>query len=183
MDRAIDRLNIQYPVIERQHGGNKENGKVIGLNYEIRVRGPLFKRLQQMQNIALDISVRRDVLKKIDLKYLIPTYQDITAFSVPVMNAEEIIAEKIAPVVERDKMRDIYDLYFMLVLRNMKPNLLLVTEKMKNRLEQFDLVVFRSKLREALNLMKWKSELSYLIHPLPENKIVVESLEAVLGVK
>lgn len=98
------------------------------------------------------------------------------------MNSEETIAEMIASVVKRDKMRDIYDLYFMVVLRNMKPNLSLVTEKMKKRLEQFNNVVFRSKLREALNLTKWKSELSYLIHPLPENKIVVESLEAVIGI-
>ena len=114
LNTALGRLNLQYPVVESEHRGNKENGIVMGINYEIRIQGPLYNRLQQLQNINLDISVRQDVLEKFDLKYLIPAYQDIPTFSVPVMNIEEIIAEKIASIIERDKMRDIYDLYFLL---------------------------------------------------------------------
>ena len=134
-----------------------------------------------MQNINLDISVRQDILEKFDLKYLIPAYQDIPAFSVPVMNADEIVAEKMATMIERDKMRDTYDLYFLLVLRNMKFNIKIVNEKMRKRLETFDIDIFTTKLKKALNLMKWKSELSYLINPLPEGRIVAESLEAAIG--
>ena len=73
-----------------------------------------------MRSIKLDVSVRKDVLRNPDTKYPLPAYLDITTFTVPVMNIEEIIAEKIASVLERDKMRDIYDLYFLLALRRMK---------------------------------------------------------------
>ena len=73
-----------------------------------------------MRSIKLDVSVRKDVLRNPDTKYLLPAYQDITTFTVPVMNIEKIIAEEIASVLERDRMRDIYDLYFLLALRRMK---------------------------------------------------------------
>ena len=39
---------------------------------------------------------------------------------------------------------------------------------------------FREKIREALNLMKWTSELSYLVNPIPENSYVVNTLEKLL---
>jgi predicted nucleotidyltransferase component of viral defense system len=183
LNTVLGRINLQYPVVGSQHRGNKENGIVTGINYEVRIQGPLFNRLQQVQNINLDISVRQDVLEKFDLKYLIPAYQDIPTFSVPVMNAGEIVAEKTAAIIERDKMRDIYDLYFLLVLRGMKFNIQIVREKMKKRHETFDIEIFTIKLKKALNLMNWKSELSYLINPLPEGKIVVESLDTAIGLK
>ena len=181
LNTVFGRLNLQYPVVASEHRDNKENGIVTGINYEIRIQGPLFNRIRQMQNINLDISVRQDVLEKFDLKYLIPAYQDIPAFSVPVMNVDEIVAEKMATIIERDKMRDIYDIYFLLVLRGMKFNIKIVNEKMRKRRETFDIDIFTTKLKKALNLMKWKSELSYLINPLPEGRIVAESLEAAIG--
>ena len=55
------------------------------------------------------------------------------------MNVDEIVAEKMATIIERDKMRDIYDLYFLLVLRSMKFNIKIVNEKMRKRRETFDI--------------------------------------------
>lgn len=134
-----------------------------------------------MQNVKIDLSLRNDVLQRPDIKYLLPAYQDITTFTVPVMNIEEIAAEKVASILERDKMRDIYDLYFLLVIRGIKPNESLIREKMNKREEKFDDQKLHLKLNEALNQMKWKSELSYLINPLPDNKMVVEALESTLN--
>ena len=54
----------------------------------------------------------------------------------------------------------------------------MVREKMKKRKEHFDIDILKKKIKNASSLMKWKSELSYLTNPLPDNKIVVESLEA-----
>ena len=181
INNVLDRLSLQYEVVDRKHRGHKENGVVIGINFETRIQGPLSKRLGQMQNIKLDISLRKDVLRKPDIKYLLPAYQDITTFTVPVMNIEEVVTENIASILERDKMRDIYDLYFLLVLRETKLDESLVREKMNKRGEEFDSQKLHRKINEATNLMKWKSELSYLINPLPGNKTVVESLDRVLG--
>ncbi len=183
INKALDRLSLQYQVIHREHRGHKEKGMVTGVNFEIRIQGPLSKRLGQMQNIKIDVSVRKDVLRNPDTKYLLPAYQDITTFTVPVMNIEEIIAEKIASVLERDKMRDIYDLYFLLVIRGIKPDESMVKEKINRREEEFDSQMLHRKINGALNLMKWKSELSYLINPLPSNKMVVEGLVTALGLR
>jgi predicted nucleotidyltransferase component of viral defense system len=180
---VLDRLNLQYRVTHREHRGQKQKGLVTGINFEIRVEGPLSKRLGQMQNIRLDISLRNDVLRKPDLRYFLPAYQDITTIAIPVMNMQEIAAEKVASILEREKMRDIYDLYFLLVLRGVKPVESLFMDKMDRRGEKFDRQTLRFKIDEATNSMKWKSELSYLINPLPSNRDVVESLNAVLGLK
>ena len=179
-ERVIDSLDMEYKVVRREHRGNKENGTVIGINFELRTQGPLNERLGQMQNIAIDVSLRNDVLKGPENKYLLPPYQDIPLFLVPVMNVEEIVAEKIASIMEMDRMRDIYDLYFLLHLRGVKYDDSLLLEKMNRRGERFDMGVLKEKINEANNLMKWTSELSYLINPLPANSNVVQTIEELL---
>ena len=54
---------------------------------------------------------------------------------------------------------------------------------MNQRGEEFDSQMLHRTIIEALNLMNWKSELSYLIYPLPNNKTVVENLDTVLSLK
>ena len=183
IDSALDGLNIQYAVTEREHRGNKSGGLVIGINFEIRVQGPLNKKLGQLQNIRLGISTRQDVMLGPDTKYLLPIYPDISTFTVSVMNIDEIVAEKIASIFERDKMRDIYDVYFLLVMRGLKFNESMVIEKMSRRKEIFDKEKLLASIDTALNRMKWRSELFYLVNPLPDNKTVVDSLETALGLK
>ncbi len=176
INSALDTPNLQYPVTEREHRGNKAEGRVIGVNFEIGVCGPLSGRLGRLQNIKLDISTREDVLSNPDTKYLLPVYQDITTFTVSVMNIEEILAEKIASIFERDKMRDIYDLYFLLIIKGIEYDEAIVVKKMSRRKEIFDKDELLRRINEALNRVKWRSELSYLVNPLPDNKLVVESL-------
>lgn len=181
LNRAFDSLGLQYKVVKREHRGNKENGEVVGINFEISVNGPLNERLKNMQNIKIDISLRKDVLREPDLRYLLPAYQDIPVFVVPVMNIEEIVSEKIAAILERDKMRDIYDLYFLIVMHKTKIDRSLILEKVKRRGENFQGEILQKKIREASNLMKWKSELSYLVNPLPDNMEVIKKLEELLN--
>ena len=134
----------------------------------------------QLQNIKVDISLRDDVIRKPELKYLLPVYPDIATFSLPVMNLEEILAEKIAAMIERDKMRDIYDIYYLLTIKNVKYDEELVREKMLRRGETFKKTDLSKKLEEVRNKMKWKSELSYIVNPLPDNLEVRSKLEEAL---
>ena len=51
-----------------------ENGIVVGINFELRIQGPLYENSGQMQNIRIDISLRKDVLRESENKYLMPSY-------------------------------------------------------------------------------------------------------------
>ena len=90
-----------------------------------------------MQNIKIDISLRDDLIRQPELRYLLPIYPDITTFSIPVMSLEEILAEKIAAMIERNKMRDVYDVYFLVAIKNVQYNEKMVIEKMLRRCEVF----------------------------------------------
>ncbi len=181
VSKALDGFSMQYTVTEREFRANKKGNAIIGINYLIRVRGPLYQRLGQLQNIRIDISLRDDMILKPETKYLSPIYPDITTFSMEVMNIAEIMAEKIAAITERSKMRDIYDAYYLLVLRNIKYDEKLVEEKIKRRNSRFDKAAFAKKLEAARNKMKWKSELAYIVNPLPNNDEAISGLEKVVG--
>ena len=80
IQKALDQLNLQYNVVKVEHRGNEEDGAVVGLNYEIRVEGPLNRRLKHFQNIKIDISLRDDLLREPQVKYFLPKYQDVPSF-------------------------------------------------------------------------------------------------------
>ena len=145
------------------------------------VKGPLNQRLEQLQNIKIDISLRDDLIRQPELRYLLPIYPDITTFSIPVMSLEEILAEKIAAMIERNKMRDVYDVYFLVAIKNVQYNEKMVIEKMLRRGEVFQKIDLIKKLGEVQNKMKWKSELAYIVNPLPDNLEVISMLEKILG--
>ena len=180
-ENIMENVGQQYSVNKIEHRGNRENGFVVGINFELRIQGPLYENSGQMQNIRIHISLKKDVLRESENKYLMPSYQAIPLFLVPVMNLEEIAAEKVASILERDKIRDIYDLYFLLFFKKVKYDESMVLEKMNRRGEEFDRNKLREKIRNASNLMKWTSELSYLVNPLPDNSSVIQALEELLG--
>ncbi len=179
---ALDRFSIQYQIIEKEQRANKTGNEIIGINYEIRVKGPLNQRSGQLQNIKIDVSLRNDVILKPELKYFSPIYPDITTFSLPVMDINEILAEKVASITERAKMRDIYDAYYLLIIRKLKYNETMVADKMRRRGETFDKKELAKRLETARNKMKWKSELSYIVNPLPDNLEVISELEKTVGI-
>ena len=77
-------------------------------------------------------------------------------------------------------MRDIYDIYYLLTIKNVKYEEKLVREKMMRRGETFKKTDLSKKLEEVSNKMKWKSELSYIVNPLPDNLEVRSKLEEAL---
>ena len=169
-------INSQYSIEKVEHRGHKINNAVAGINFEIRAKGPLYNRLNHMENIDIDISLRNDIIFTPDIKYLMPAYIDIPVFPVPIMNINEISIEKAISIIERDKMRDIYDLYFLFKFRKIKADMAVINRKMELRHEVFNKNEFLLKLDAALELRKWASELSYLIRPSPDNKEVVKFL-------
>ena len=174
MNRALKHVNLQYDIINTEHRGHKEGDTLVGINFELRIKGPLYNKLNYMENIDIDLSLRNDVILPPDIKYLVPSYPDIPMFPVPVMNLNEIVSEKVASIIERDKMRDIYDLYFLIKFLNLQPDLKLINTKFDMRGNKFNSKDFLDTIGNALNSAKWKSELSFLISPLPDSKEVVK---------
>ncbi|SMD31431.1 nucleotidyl transferase AbiEii/AbiGii toxin family protein [Picrophilus oshimae] len=174
MNRAFKHVNLQYDIINTEHRGHKVGDTVVGINFELRIKGPLYNKLNYMENIDIDLSLRNDVILPPDIKYLVPTYPDIPMFPVPVMNLNEIISEKVASIIERNKMRDIYDLYFLIKFHNLQPDRKLINKKFDMRGNKFNSTDFLNTIENALNSAKWKSELSFLISSLPDSNEVAK---------
>ena len=73
-ENIMENVGQQYSVNKIEHRGNMENGIVVGINFELRIQGPLYENSGQMQNIRIDISLRKDVLRESENKYLMPSY-------------------------------------------------------------------------------------------------------------
>jgi predicted nucleotidyltransferase component of viral defense system len=178
---ALDNFDRQYQITERESRAGKASDAIMGINYEIRVKGPLNQRSGQLQNINIDVSLRPDLLTAPELKYLTPLYPDIGTFSLPVMDINEILAEKTAAIIERTRMRDIYDVYYLLAIKGVNYNEKLLKEKMHKRKERFEPEVLLEKLKAAEDKMRWRSELAYIVSPLPDSHIVVSQLKRLMG--
>ena len=94
-----------------------------------------------------------------------------------------MLVEKIATTIERTKMRDIYDIYYLLAIKNLKYDEKSVKEKMLRRGEVFAKTDIAGRLDEACSKMKWKSEPAYIVNPLPDNMEVVSKLEEALELR
>ena len=182
MKTVLKNFSSQYQIMETEHRTSKLRDRIIGINFEIRVKGPFNARSKQLQNMKIDISLRDDLIDKPDIKYLSPIYPDLATFSVPVMQIDEILSEKLSAIVERTKMRDVYDTYYLLVVRNIRYDEKLLKEKMRRRNESFDKERLAKKLEDAKDRMKWRSELAYIVNQLPDNLKVVSELEEAMGI-
>ncbi len=178
---ALKGLENQYPLEWHERRYGKKDDAILDANHNIRVKGPLNHKSGELQNIKIDISLRNDLLLEPKLMYFSPVYPDITTFSVFVMGIGEILAEKIASIIERPKMRDIYDVYYLLRFRNIAYDKRLVTEKMERRGESFSAENLAERVRSASDKMKWRSELAYLVVDLPDGAEVWSYLSEALG--
>jgi predicted nucleotidyltransferase component of viral defense system len=180
LDDSIEDVSKQYSIEKVESRGRRdENSKrVLGFSYLIRIKGPLYERnAKRLQNIDIDVSMRNDVLLEPQLKYFSPIYYDIPTFSIYVMDVSEILAEKICAIMERTRMRDVYDSYYLMAYKKINYDESLVKEKMKKRGRVFKKNELIKKLKAANDKMKWNSELSYVVKGLPKPVDVFEFLK------
>jgi len=83
---------------------------------EIGFQGPLYKGTKQTRNkIRIDAGKRTGTIKDPEWRLIGSEYPETREyFLVKMMNEEEIVVEKIIALMERNKGRDLYDLWFML---------------------------------------------------------------------
>ncbi len=59
-------------------------------------------------------------------------YKD-SIIKIPVMDPQEIVAKKVSAILSREKARDLYDLYYLVIVKNVKVNMKYVYMKCKKQ--------------------------------------------------
>lgn len=135
---------------------------------------PILPANRWQTKIKLDISFSETVLLKPEKKSIFHSYpdSDIIKSKVPVYPLNEIAAEKLRSLMQRNRPRDIYDLYFLsgiIATDNYQKILELLKQKSNNKnidCCHFDDFVNRKKYKS--NKRAWESS---LIYHLPKGKL------------
>lgn len=140
--------------------------------YRLRIKGPLYDGTERsIASLRIEISLRKDIFLEPDAKEIIPAYADLQPYIVLIMNAEEILAEKIRAIFQREKARDVYDLWILLK-KGIKINYALVEKKA----EFYNIKFNKNSFLKRISRMKkiWKEELSGYVSFIPDfNKVFI----------
>ena len=142
----------------------KEKRSLAGKKIKIKARGPLYRGELSECIVDLDISGRNDLVLKPNLIEVVPAYDDIRPFSVPVMKKAEIASEKVRALMKRSRARDLYDLAF-LIKKGTDVDMALADKKMEYYGERFG----EARLRQNITRLEpiWESELRGLLGKVP----------------
>jgi len=101
----------------------------LGTSYRFAINGPLLEPggLGYCY-IYIEIS-KRELPKTRDIIVIKPVFADLPDYSILVMSKEEILAEKVRAIIARDRVRDLYDLWYLLS-QNVKIKTDWINEKM-----------------------------------------------------
>ena len=82
----------------------------------LRFKAPLYKEdnPRSTNTIQLDAGSRTGTNLETQIKQVTPAYPDIPAYFLETMNIREIMAEKIAAMNNRQKGRDLFDIWYLL---------------------------------------------------------------------
>jgi len=130
------------------------------INIKFTIRGPLYDgRKESMSRVTINLS-KREQPKKIDEKLLIGRYPEIPSFSLCILDAKEIAAEKVRCILTREKPRDVYDIWF-LFKKGISIDIKTINMKLKIHRFEFNLDKFHEKLYEKNKM--WELDLRDLI--------------------
>ncbi|MEK6933539.1 MAG: nucleotidyl transferase AbiEii/AbiGii toxin family protein [Nanoarchaeota archaeon] len=131
------------------------------INVRLLFNGPLYKRSKETQCfIPLNISLREQV-EEAEKSSIYSFYREIPNFEVFSISEREILAEKVRAIFTRQKPRDIYDLFFLLMEKNMEIDKNIIDKKLKLYNIDFE---YR-KFLDRIGMMKglWESDLKNLV--------------------
>lgn len=132
------------------------------INIRFIFNGPLYKGGKETQCfIPLNISMKENVLLEPRREPILPLYKEISSFEVFAMQEEEILAEKVRAIFTRTKPRDIYDLWFLVVRKNIPFDFQLINKKLALYNLKFDFEGFKGKIERSK--VMWQTDLKNLI--------------------
>mgnify|MGYP001618843670 CR=1 FL=1 len=148
-------LNIKSKIKEIKEYKNE-------LNIRFILNGPLYKGNKETQCfIPLNISIKEKVLLEPEDSFVISLYRELPAFKIFTMQEREILAEKVRAISTRKKPRDIYDLWFLLVIKNTSFDIKIINEKLSLYNIKYNIKEFEDKMNDMKNL--WETDLKHLI--------------------
>lgn len=155
--------------VMRLIGQNGIHGRVKSLeeyknriNATLELKGPFYNgNPKSLCIIGMDVNVREPTLLPPERLVLHHPYRDIPGFDVFAMSISEILLEKIEAVFNRNKARDVYDLWFLLKYKEAKIDYSLLNKKLKRINMAFSKDKFAEKLQEKSST--WKSDVAPLL--------------------
>ena len=166
-------IGIRGSIEEQRHYKNE-------INVRTTFCGPLYDGSKtSMTRITINISVRERP-QYVTKAFFVPTYQEIPSFTVHVLDAREILAEKIRAIMTREKPRDVYDFWFLL-----QRGIAIDDELVKKKLKICHISFQKQKLLEHIERKRgaWKQDLQgLLIGSLPDFKDILQDIMDYLNV-
>jgi uncharacterized protein len=154
IEKGLKDFYLDFEIEEKKHQNS--------INLTIKLNGPLYNGNKNSKcKIEIDINLKEKSILKTNLKKIGLFIEQIPSFEIIVLSEEEILAEKIRTIIERNKARDIYDLYY-LIKKNTKINYELIKLKIK---KDFNKNEFLEKLKEKEII--WDSELKSIVKNYP----------------
>jgi|SRR3989344_1179783 len=170
----IELLNIKANIKEIKSYRNE-------MNVRILLNGPLYKGGKSTQCfIPLNISMKEKVCLDPLKKKINSVYTEIPSFDIFIMSDIEIVAEKVRAILTRDKPRDIFDLYFLLIHKKVILDYVLIEKK----LSLYDLKFTKKEFEENLYRKKnmWDSDLrDFVMDTVPEFEEVCREIMEKFG--
>ncbi len=132
------------------------------LNIYLDCNGPLYEgRKETSRTVILNISFReRVILPAIRAQYL-PSYKEVRPFDIFAMSESEILAEKIRAIYTRKKARDVYDLWYLIKVKSVKPDISLIKKKLSRAETTFSQDTLLAKIEEKRR--SWDNDLAALV--------------------
>ncbi len=125
------------------------------INIRLLINGPLYKGNKETQCfIPLNISMKDKVLIEPKKESVISLYRELPSFDLFLMQEEEILAEKVRAIFTRLKPRDIYDLWFLLIKKNIKFDIKLIDKKLSLYNLKFNFKDFKNRVERMKGLYK-----------------------------
>ena len=147
-------------------------------SFRVSAQGPLFTQELDQCFIKVEISSRETLVKPPNTIFIKPDYPNQLPFSIIVMDASEILAEKFRALSTRNKARDIYDIWFLL-----EHDIDISTNLIDKKLEYYEMKFKKEMIHDAIRAKKivWERELRpIIIGELPKfenvEKKILESI-------
>ncbi len=132
------------------------------VNVYLEINGPLYDgKKYSRSRLILNIIFREKVFLPLLRAPYTSLYQEVRPFDIYSMNETEILAEKIRAVYQRDKARDVYDIWYLLNIKKIPIDAMIVKKKLSYAGIKFSKEVFFKNMQKKKD--SWQNDLSALI--------------------
>lgn len=133
------------------------------MNARLEIIGPLYEGGKETAaTLTFNISFRERMLLPVQRFPYSPIYPELRPFDLFIMDKAEILAEKVRAIYERNKARDVYDMWYLLERMGLVLDVGMVNKKLHhNRKLKFETRGFLAKLDEKKT--GWERDLGVLV--------------------